>query len=282
MAKNVMFQSTLSGSGKSLITAAVCRYLNENGYNVSPFKSLNISLNSYITVEGKEMGISQAFQSWACGKEPSHYMNPLLLKATGNAASQLIVNGSPNREIDRKDDESWDILTAVVRDAYMHLEKKSDIIVIEGSGTPAEINLKDIANMTTAEMFKAPVIMIGDIDTGGVFAGLFGTYSLLENRHKKLLKGFLINKFRGERSILRSGIKIMERELGVPGLGVISYQRYKFPEEDSLSLGATGKITSVEDDVRDVWLNNLDSFLDLVKRELRFDVLNKIIENGLS
>nr|HOP09094.1 AAA family ATPase [Candidatus Methanofastidiosa archaeon] len=184
MTYNIMLQSTLSGSGKSLIAAAICRYFHKRGYEVSPFKSLNISLNSYITPDGREIGMSQAFQSWACGKEPCHQMNPILLKATGNRASQAIVNGVPRKEFERHGKEGP--VTPILERAYRYLEERNDIIVIEGSGTPSEINLNDIANMNTAELFKSPVILIGDIDTGGVFAGLYGTYQLLSEEHKRL------------------------------------------------------------------------------------------------
>jgi len=281
MGMNIMFQSTLSGAGKSLITAAVCRYLYKKGYKVSPFKTMNISLNSYITQNGREIGISQAFQSWACGKEPCHQMNPILLKATGNRASQLIVEGIPRKGLDRHGPGFWDEMVSVARNSYEFLEEKNDIIVIEGSGTPAEINLRDLANMGTAEITASPVILIGDIDTGGVFAGLYGTYHLLEERHRRLLKGFLINKFRGDRSILGPGIERIEDALDVPCLGILSFKKYSFPEEDSLSLGGGNTSGAKVDDVRDMWLQNLDLFLENMKEEIRFDIMEKIIEKGV-
>lgn len=281
MKKSLMFQSTLSGSGKSLITATVCRHLSNKGYNVSPFKSLNISLNSYITGDGKEIGISQAFQSWACGKEPCHQMNPILLKATGNKAAQMIVNGVPTKEFNNRDEDDRNRLMSIIHESYESLEKRSDVIVIEGSGTPAEINLKDIANMATAEMIGTPVIMIGDIDTGGVFAGLFGTYKLLEKRHRKLIKGFLINKFRGDPSILSPGIQRIEKELCSPCLGVISHKNYSFPQEDSLSMGKPTNTKSHDGDIRKVWLKNLDSFMIGMQREVDFELLEKIIAEGI-
>jgi len=281
MRKNLMFQSTLSGSGKSLITASLCRHLSNKGYNVSPFKSLNISLNSFITEDGSEIGVSQAFQSWACGREPCHQMNPLLLKATGNSATQLIVNGKPSKGFCSRNDNDRKRLMSIVYDSYEFLEKTSDVIIIEGSGTPAEINLSDVANMATAEMFEAPVIIIGDIDTGGVFAGLYGTYKLLERKHRDLVKGFMINKFRGDPSILSPGIERIESEIGAPCLGTVSYRNYRFPEEDSLSLGGPINPNPLGDDIRDVWLKNLDLFLENMGQEVDFGVLENIIDRGI-
>ncbi|MBN1785391.1 MAG: cobyric acid synthase [Candidatus Methanofastidiosa archaeon] len=279
MTKTIMFQSTLSGSGKSLITAAVCRHYFLEGRKVSPFKALNISLNSYVTKEGREIGISQAFQAWASGKEPCNQMNPLLYKATGNSASQLMINGLPY-STDERHIGMENVRSAIIG-SFDHLKRSNDVIVIEGSGSPSEINLQDIANMSVAEMACSPVILIGDIDTGGVFAGLYGTYRLLQGHHKRLVKGFIINKFRGERSILESGIRRMEVELGVPCLGVLPYQYYDFPSEDSLCMPDGGSGRSGVEDIRTQWMLNLDCFLEMMKAEMDMALLNKILEEGI-
>ena len=238
MTRNIMFQAATSSAGKSTLTALLCRELFLKGIKVAPFKAQNLSLNSFVTREGGEIGISQAYQAWACGLEPRNDMNPILLKPKGNGM-QIVLDGRPYQDIDRHSHVDREELLAHIRDAYLRLCRDFDAIVIEGSGSPAEVNLrdKDVANMATARMLRAPVVLIGDIDKGGVFAGLYGTYKLLEERDQCLVKGFLINKFRGEAGILLSGIQRLELEMRCPCLGVLPYHRFQAPAEDSMELG---------------------------------------------
>jgi adenosylcobyric acid synthase len=198
MKGNIMFQAVSSSAGKSTIVAALCRHYHRKGENVAPFKAMNLSLNSYVTADGGEIGISQAFQAWACGLEPTTEMNPILLKPKGDGM-QIILNGRPYQDINTNHQVSREHLLEQVVVAYEHIKKRFDLVLIEGSGSPAEINLRDrdVANMATAEIAKAPVVLIGDIEKGGVFAGLYGTYMLLEKRHRTMVRGFIINKFRG-------------------------------------------------------------------------------------
>ncbi len=205
MAKNIMFQGTGSTVGKSVITAAICRVLNDEGYKVAPFKSQNMALNSFVTIEGGEMGRAQVVQAEAARVAPTVEMNPVLLKPTSDMGSQVIVNGKVFKNLsaslyyDHKQ-----MLMAEVKKAYSKLDEAYDVIVIEGAGSPAEINLRknDIVNMGLAEEIDSPVILIGDIDKGGVFASIYGTYMLLSESEQKRIKGYVINKFRGDVSFL--------------------------------------------------------------------------------
>ncbi|MCR4746365.1 MAG: cobyric acid synthase, partial [Lachnospiraceae bacterium] len=223
MTKKIMIQGTMSGVGKSILTAGLCRLLTEKGIKTAPFKSQNMALNSYITKNGLEMGRAQVTQAEAAKTEPIAQMNPILLKPTNDTGSQVIVNGevlgnmSAREYFSRKKDFIPDIMRA-----FSYLEEHFDAIVIEGAGSPAEINLRenDIVNMGLAEMVDAPVILAGDIDRGGVFAQLVGTVELLTENERKRIKGFIINKFRGDVSLLRSGLDFLEEKTGIPVLGV--------------------------------------------------------------
>lgn len=237
MARNIMIQGTMSNAGKSLLTAALCRIFKQDGYRVAPFKSQNMALNSFITVDGKEMGRAQVVQAEASGKVPDVRMNPILLKPTTDMGSQVIVNGIVQGNMDAVAyyRRRPDFIPAVLK-AYHSLAAENDIIVIEGAGSPAEINLReqDIVNMGLAAMVDAPVLLAGDIDRGGVFAQLYGTISLLEPEEKDRVKGTIINKFRGDRSILEPGLKQLEQLCGIPVAGVIPYIHVDIDEEDSL------------------------------------------------
>ncbi|MFR1214083.1 MAG: cobyric acid synthase [Acutalibacteraceae bacterium] len=200
MAKVIMIQGTMSNAGKSFIVAGLCRIFKQDGYRVAPFKSQNMALNSYITSEGLEMGRAQVMQCEAAGIVPSVLMNPILLKPTNDVGSQVIVNGEVMGNMSAKDYFSYKKqLVPHILKAYHTLAAQYDIIVIEGAGSPAEINLKqeDIVNMGMAEMVNAPVLLAGDIDRGGVFASLYGTVMLLEEQERRRIKGLIINKFRG-------------------------------------------------------------------------------------
>ena len=238
MAKNIMIQGTMSNAGKSLLCAGLCRIFAQDGYRVAPFKSQNMALNSFITRAGGEMGRAQVVQAEAAGIEPDTRMNPILLKPTTDVGSQVIVNGKVQgnmkaMEYYRKKRE----FIPYVLEAYNSLASEFDIIVIEGAGSPAEINLKqeDIVNMGLAKLVDAPVLLVGDIDRGGVFAQLYGTIALLEQDERARIKGTIVNKFRGDRAILESGLKTLEELCGVPVAGVIPYTHADIDDEDSLT-----------------------------------------------
>ena len=238
MAKVIMIQGTMSNAGKSLLAAGLCRIFRQDGYRVAPFKSQNMALNSYITEDGLEMGRAQVMQAEAAGIKPMVCMNPILLKPTNHTGSQVIVNGEvignmPAREYFAYKKQ----LIPEIKKAFRELEDYADIIVIEGAGSPAEINLKqnDIVNMGLAKMVDAPVLLVGDIDRGGVFAQLLGTLMLLEEDEKSRVKGLIINKFRGDKSILDPGIEMLEEKGNVKVAGVVPYMNLALEDEDSLT-----------------------------------------------
>ncbi len=238
MAKVIMVQGTMSGAGKSLLVAGLCRIFKQDGYRVAPFKSQNMALNSFITTEGLEMGRAQVMQAEAAGITPMVCMNPILLKPTNHTGSQVIVNGEVLGNMSARDYFAYKVrLIPDIKRAFQKLEKYADIIVIEGAGSPAEINLKqnDIVNMGLAEMVDAPVLLVGDIDRGGVFAQLLGTLMLLTDSEKERVKGFIINKFRGDRSILDPGIEMLKERGKVPVTGIVPYMELSLEDEDSLS-----------------------------------------------
>ena len=238
MAKVIMVQGTMSNAGKSLLVAGLCRIFKQDGYRVAPFKSQNMALNSFITAEGLEMGRAQVMQAEAAGIEPMVCMNPILLKPTNHTGSQVIVNGEVIGNMSARDYFAFKKqLIPEIKKAFKKLEEYADIIVIEGAGSPAEINLKqnDIVNMGLAKLVDAPVLLVGDIDRGGVFAQLLGTLMLLEKDEKERVKGLVINKFRGDKSILDSGIEMLEAKGGVPVTGVVPYMELALEDEDSLT-----------------------------------------------
>ncbi|MBQ5375565.1 MAG: cobyric acid synthase [Lachnospiraceae bacterium] len=238
MAKNLMIQGTMSNVGKSVLVAGLCRVLMQDGYQVAPFKSQNMALNSFITEDGYEIGRAQAMQAEAAGLSPSVYMNPILLKPTGDRKSQVVLMGKSIGDVAAKEyfTHKKKYLPQVL-EAYEHLAKEADVVLIEGAGSPAEINLKenDIVNMGLAKAVNAPVLLVGDIDPGGVFAQLLGTQMLLEPEEKALLKGLIINKFRGDVSILEPGIRMLEERAGLPVVGCVPYFHLDLEEEDSLA-----------------------------------------------
>lgn len=238
MAKAIMIQGTMSNVGKSLITAGLCRIFKQDGYRTAPFKSQNMALNSFITQEGLEMGRAQVMQAEAAGIKPHVNMNPVLLKPTGDMGSQVIVNGEVLGNMRAAEYFSYkkQLLPQITK-AYQALSAEYDIIVIEGAGSPAEINLKsdDIVNMGMAKLAGAPVILIGDVDRGGVFAQLIGTILLLEEEEKKRVKGMIVNKFRGDETILKPGIVMLEEKTDIPVLGTVPYMELDIEDEDSLT-----------------------------------------------
>ena len=238
MAKTIMIQGTMSNAGKSLLAAGLCRVLKQDGYRVAPFKSQNMALNSFITKDGGEMGRAQVVQAEAAGIKPDVRMNPILLKPTNDTGSQVIVNGISIGNMPAKEYFKYKTkLIPDIKQAFHKLEELADIIVIEGAGSPAEINLKenDIVNMGMAKMVNAPVLLVGDIDRGGVFAQLLGTLMLLEEDERRMVKGLIINKFRGDKSILDTGIQMLEKRCHLPVYGVVPYMSIKLEDEDSLT-----------------------------------------------
>ena len=234
----IMIQGTMSSAGKSLLAAGLCRIFKQDGWRVAPFKSQNMALNSYVTSDGLEMGRAQVMQAEAAGVEPSVLMNPILLKPTSDRKSQVIVNGRVVANMDARDYfEYKKELKPAVMEAFGQLAAENDIIVIEGAGSPAEINLRenDIVNMGLARMLDAPVLLVGDIDRGGVFAQLLGTLDLLTERERERVKGLVINKFRGDVSLLEPGLKELEARGGVPVTGVVPYMKLSLDDEDSLT-----------------------------------------------
>jgi len=287
MAKKIMVQGTGSGVGKSIIVAALCRIFTQDGYKVAPFKSQNMALNSYVTADGLEIGRAQAFQAFAARKEPTVEMNPILLKPTSDTGAQVIVRGKPVGNMTAKEYHDYKPKALdLIKDCFEQLERENDIVVIEGAGSPAEINLRanDIVNMCIAKLLDVPVLLLGDIDKGGVFAWIVGTLELLEEEERELVKGILINKFRGDMDILKPGLEFLENRVNKPVIGVIPYfQDIKIQEEDSLSL-EKGKIhLAVEEKaikIEVVYLPHISNFTDFDVLEAEDNVSLRYISKG--
>jgi adenosylcobyric acid synthase len=259
-----MIQGTASSVGKSILVAALCRIFKQDGFKVVPFKSQNMSLNSYITLDGKEMGRAQVLQAYACGLEPEVYMNPILLKPTSDKKSQVIVNGKVFGNYTAMEYHNMKIgFKEMIKKQFNKLEEDFDIVVMEGAGSPAEINLrdKDIVNMGMAELVDAPVLLVGDIDKGGVFAALAGTMLLLKEDEKKRVEGTIINKFRGDVKILEPGLDMLEEIIDKPTIGVVPYFRLKLEDEDG-AVDFNKKVTAPID-VAVIKLPRISNFTDL-------------------
>ena len=271
----VLVLGTSSGAGKTTVCAMICRHLMREGLNPVPFKALNLSLNSYATRDGGEIGIGQAFQAWSCGLEPETDMNPVLLKPSGGGVIQMVLRGRPHQDVTR--DSPMDRAAAMdaAAEAYSRLSSEHGFVVCEGSGSPAELNLieRDIANVGLMRRLGIPAILVGDIERGGVFAAIYGTWLLIPEDVRPLVKGFVINRFRGEPSILRSGIEEVERLTGMRCLGVLPYIHLRFPDEDSLS-SSEGRLEG--SDARSAFMDNMDELTDACERELDFEALEEI------
>ena len=265
MAKRIMIQGTMSGAGKSLLVTALCRIFAQDGYRVAPFKSQNMALNSYVTPDGLELGRAQAVQAEAAGLECDVRMNPILLKPSSDTGSQLIVNGQVRGHYDAREYFKMKRgLIPGILSAYRSLAAENDVIVIEGAGSPAEINLRqdDIVNMGLAELVNAPVLLAGDIDRGGVFAQLYGTVALLQSEERQRVAGTIINKFRGDVELLRPGLTQLEALTGVPVLGVVPYLRVDVDDEDSLAPRLTKKRTDRAIQIAVIRLPHISNFTD--------------------
>ena len=269
--KSIMFLGTASSVGKSTLVTALCRYLKNQGLNVAPFKALNISLNSYVTKDELEMGRAQVVQAEACKIDPEALMNPVLLKPSGDF-TQVIVEGKVYCNIEPyKYKELNKELKIIVKKSYDKLREQHDFMVLEGSGSCAEINLKDndISNMAMAEMANAPVILVSDIDRGGVFASIVGTIALLSEEERKRVKGVIINKFRGNVKIFEPAIKQLEDIINIPILGVMPYEKFDIEDEDSVTERIRNKEKEGTLDIAVIKLAHMSNFTD-------FNVLERI------
>ncbi len=281
----IMVQGTSSNAGKSVVVTALCRIFAKRGYRVAPFKSQNMSLNSYTTNENAEIAMAQVLQAEAAGVEPSYNMNPILLKPKEDFISQVIVHGKPAGDMNfyHYQNNFREEALKAIKSSLETLKRNYDIIVIEGAGSPAEINMldKDLANMQIARMADADVILVADIDRGGVFASIAGTFSLLPEGDSKRIKGIIINKFRGNLDILLPGIRQIEDIVGVPVLGVLPYDKsLKLPEEDSASLSEHKYKTGGRIKIGVMRLPRISNFTDIDPLEYEPDVSIKLIEMG--
>jgi adenosylcobyric acid synthase len=276
--KSLLFLGTSSGAGKTTLDAAFCRYLVRKGMKVAPYKASNLSLNSYVTLGGEEIGMGQAFQAWACGIEPTGDMNPVLLKPAGSGRMQIILRGKPYQDIVR--DQPWDRDEVMEKacESYDRLLEQYDAVICEGSGSPAELNLMstDMANVGLMKARGVKAILVGDIERGGVFAAIYGTWLLIPDELKPLMKGFIINRFRGDASILGPGIQKVEELTGMKCFGILPYEPLKFPEEDSLSQTG-GNIGS--GDLHEEFIKNLDRLIDnAVESGVDLEGIAKLLE----
>jgi adenosylcobyric acid synthase len=265
----VMLQGTSSHVGKSVLTAALCRILFRRGFRVAPFKAQNMALNSFVTKDGAEIGRAQAFQAEAAGIEPASDLNPILLKPTEDSTSQVIINGHVYGVMSARDYHTFKAeARRYVLESYRRLAEEYDVIIIEGAGSPAEVNLRanDIANMGVAELVDSPVLLVGDIDRGGVFASIVGTMELLEGSERERVKGFIINKFRGDIGLLEPGLEFLTERTGRPTLGVVPYLKdINLPDEDGVALEGRDRFFNGDGEqveIRVVKLPRISNFTD--------------------
>ena len=281
MPKSIMIQGTASGVGKTITTMALCRLFRQDGYKVAPFKSQNMTSNTTFTKNGEEIAISQLLQAYSAGIDPDANMNPVILKMSPEKnGTQVIINGKYYDNINAYNfKEIKKKLIPEIIKAYNKLAQQYDIIVIEGAGSPVELNLiknsDDIVNMGIAKRVNAPVILVSDIDRGGVFASLYGTLGLFDESERRYVKATIINRFKGDISYFADGIKILEEITELPVAGVIPYIKFDIPEEDSLYNDGSEYISG----------NNFDSQFDLiadnVRKSLNMTLIYKIINDGV-
>ncbi|MBO7205799.1 MAG: cobyric acid synthase [Candidatus Methanomethylophilaceae archaeon] len=272
----LMVWGTSSNSGKTIMCSILCRHLHRKGIDVVPFKGSNLSLNSYVTDAGAEIGMGQALQAWASGIEPIADMNPILLKPEGSGKIQYVVNGSVHKGVGKPTrKELLDLSCA----AYDRLYDGHDVVICEGSGAPSEINLMegDIANIGLVRERRMNVIIVGDIERGGMFAAIYGTWLLIPEDIRPLIKGFIVNRFRGDETILDTGIRRIEELTGMKCIGIMPYVKdVILPEEDSVSLHRAK--TGTFEDIRRMYDLSLDRLTDFAEEHLDFDLLDSIIQ----
>ena len=285
LARTIMVQGTASSVGKSLIVTALCRYFAQRGLKVAPFKSQNMALNSFVTPSGHEIGRAQAVQAEAARVVPTADMNPILIKPEGDSRSQIVVLGKSRGSMSAREYQMLKPeLRGTIGDSLRRLREAHDIVVIEGAGSPAEINLKayEIVNMHVAKAADAPVLLVGDIDRGGVFAAFVGTLELLEPDERARVAAFVVNKFRGDVSLLRPGLDYLSGRTGIPVLGVLPYvPRLRIADEDSLALEdrrgrAPGGAERV--DIAVVRLPRISNYDDFAPLEHEADVVVRFVE----
>jgi len=278
MAKAIMVQGTSSGVGKTVLTAALCRIFMRDGHKVAPFKSQNITPNTALTDSGEEIAVSQLLQAQAAGARAEASMNPILLKTSHGSGMQMILGGRPcdaasasALKCNRKD------LLRIALEAYGRLSTKYDVIVIEGAGSPVELNLNadDTVNMGIAKCVGAPVLLVADIDRGGVFASIYGTLGLLEEAERALVKATIINRFRGDISAFREGKSILEKISGIPVAGVLPYIDFKLPEEDELNPAQTLPAQSADCTAQ------LDLIEQSARQALDMELIREILNRGV-
>ena len=280
--KGILVLGTSSGAGKTTLCAMLCRHFARKGMDPVPFKGLNLSLNSYATRDGGEIGIGQAFQAWSAGLEPETDMNPVLLKPSGNGVIQMVLNGRPSMDISesRPMDRGAAMSEAVA--AMGRLSDRHGVLVCEGSGSPVELNMmdRDIANVGLMRETGINAVLVGDIERGGVFAAIYGTWRLLPDDVRGQVRGFVINRFRGDASILADGIARIEGMTGMRCLGVLPYMDLRFPEEDSLS-DSQGRLSGT--DARSAFMANIDEFTDTAESSgFDFEALESMMGSGSS
>ncbi len=278
-AKLIMVQGTTSGAGKSTIVIGLCRLFSDRGYNVAPFKAQNMSSNFFTTSSGSKMALVQAIQAVAARKEPDPRMNPILLKPLGEYRSTVFLNGRFYSEMYAKDYYEKFVLQQgfmMVLKALESLRSENDIIVIEGAGSPSEINIAkyDIANMLLAQEVGAPVIIVADIERGGCFASILGTTQLLKQAHRGLVKGFLINKFRGDITLLAPAIKEVQKMTKKRILGILPKIEFNLPEEDSL---VGGSMTRKSDVPQESWNWQIDLIAKAIKESIDMERVSKVV-----
>jgi len=282
--KSIMIQGTGSSVGKSIITAGLCRVFMQDGHTPAPFKSQNMALNSFITEEGGEMGRAQVVQAEAAGIRPTVLMNPILLKPSTDKKAQVILNGKVHQNMSAVEYHEYKPqLREMISGVYNSLLDQHGVVVIEGAGSPAEINLRenDVVNMGMAEIADAPVLLVGDIDRGGVFASLYGTVMLLTEEERKRVKGFIINKFRGDVEILKPGLKMLEDMTNIPVLGVVPYSEIRVEDEDSLAERFNHKQNyGAQIQIEVLYLPHVSNFTDFNIFETQSDVNVRYVMRG--
>lgn len=274
---SIMVQGTTSSAGKSILCTALCRIFKQDGMKVYPFKSQNMSSKYHKTKDGKMIAIAQALQAWAAGLEPHENMNPILLVPNSDLSSRLIINGDDSGETTSADYfRNKAVLREMITERYKEIESLNELVIIEGAGSPAEINLNkdDIVNMGMAKIADAPVILVTDIDRGGSFAAVYGTVMLLEQEDRRRIKGIVFNKFRGDISLLEPGIDMLEKLIDIPVVGIIPYIDLNIEDEDTL----TDKTKKCEDgsQTRDELEEELEKLAEVVRANIDMDIIYKL------